>query len=92
MVVDPSARVRRLPGVEIQEIEAGAVIINMTTGKCWQLNGIGLEIWNLLSQGLSVGVVTQHMEQRYPDARARVVGDLASLVRALLNEDLVSLT
>jgi Coenzyme PQQ synthesis protein D (PqqD) len=92
MVVDPSAHVRRLPGVEVQEIGSGAVIVNMTTGKCWQLNGISLEIWNLFSQGLSVGVVTQHLEQSYPDARDRVVGDIASLVRILVSEQLVSLT
>jgi hypothetical protein len=48
MTLSPDARLVPRPDVAAREIEDGAVLVNMGSGACFELNRIGFEIWKAL--------------------------------------------
>jgi|SRR5450432_2683245 len=51
MTLPVDARLVPRPNVAAREINDGAVLVNMGSGACFELNRIGFEIWKLLGSG-----------------------------------------
>ena len=47
MPLSPRAVFSRRSGVDSRPISDGAVVVNMTSGMCFELNRLGAEIWEL---------------------------------------------
>jgi len=81
------------PGIEFRSLGNGAVLVNMTSGGCFELNRIGSAIWSRLQQGASVGDLISDLTVRYgitADAAERDMVPWIESLRAagLLSEDL----
>ena len=71
--------------------EDRAVLVNLQTGRCFELNRIGAEIWQLLAGGKSVGGACDALAERYPAARDVLRDDVLGLIRSLLREKLAEI-
>ena len=92
---DPVAATTPLPvpvaGVVFQHVPGGAVLLSTADEVYFGLNGVGAQIWEMLSPaGASVEDACARLLARYPDADpARVAHDVATLLAALRDARLV---
>jgi hypothetical protein len=77
------------PEVAVREIEDGAVLVNMKSGGCFELNRIGSEIWKLLQEKKSLAGICDSLSARYSIAREVLATDVESLFESLVHAGLV---
>jgi hypothetical protein len=92
MELSDDARVKPVAGVSVRPLDERAVLVNLTTGRCFELNRIGAEIWEMLAGGRSVGGVCDELAERYPAERAILRDDVLGLVRSLVREGLAEVS
>lgn len=77
------------PTVIHQTIGGETVIIHLTSGLYYSLEGSGADIWERLSQGHAVGDVTDEFARSSPGDRDAIAEDVVAFVHRLVEEDLV---
>lgn len=82
----------RRSGVESRPLDGGAVLVDLTTGNCFELNRIGAEIWELLSQKTTEEAICSALAGRYPVERTELASDVRGLLEALKRHGLVDQT
>jgi hypothetical protein len=91
-VFDPSDVVRRHPEVILRTTPSGALLIDMMTGRCWQLNQLGADFLSQIDTGKAFRDVFDALGSRYdvsPDVLRR---DLFRLAQELLDGGLIERT
>jgi hypothetical protein len=78
------------PTVVSQETNEGAVLLEMTTGDCFELNRVGAEIWGALSRGEPLPVLVAALARRYDVPAATIEADANALIAALRGRGLVN--
>jgi hypothetical protein len=91
MSVDARTRLVRKDDVVERSIEDGAVLVDMTSGRCWELNRLGVEVWSLLSNGQDLQGICDLLAGRYSVVPATLMSDVIDLARTLLTAQLVDL-
>jgi hypothetical protein len=89
MPLPVDTRLAPKPDVAVREIDDGAVLVNMGSGACFELNRVGFEVWKALGSGATVGGVCQALDGRYPVAPEVLAADVRGLVEALVGAGLV---
>jgi hypothetical protein len=89
MALSIDARLVPRADVAAREINDGAVLVNMGSGACFELNRVGFEIWKALGPGATVGAICEALGGRYPIDREVLVADVRSLAEALAGAGLV---
>ena len=51
----------------IEEVNGKNIIINLDNGGFFQINEIGLEIWNAISENINKGELIEIFNQKYKD-------------------------
>jgi Coenzyme PQQ synthesis protein D (PqqD) len=92
--MDISVDARLVPRADVaaREINDGAVLVNMGSGACFELNRVGFEIWKALGPGATVGAICQSLGGRYAIAPEVLAADVRSLAEALAGAGLVDVT
>ena len=90
MTLPVDARLVPRPDVAAREIDDGAVLVNMGSGACFELNRIGFEIWKVLGSGATVGGICAALDGRYSVGREVLAADVRGLVEALVGAGLVT--
>jgi hypothetical protein len=85
----PDAVLRPAVTVAARQIDDGLVLVNLETGKCWELNPVGALIWEQLSRGESLGSVCLTVASRYSAAPEAVRSDTEKLVADLVAQGLL---
>jgi hypothetical protein len=80
------------PEIAAREINDGAVLVDMKSGGCFELNRIGFEIWQLLQQKRSFATICDSLCARYPVQREVLASDVESLIESLVRAGLVEKT
>jgi hypothetical protein len=75
--------------VAAREIDDGAVLVNMASGACFELNRIGFEIWKALGPGATVDGICDALGGRYSVEREVLAADVRRLVDALVAAGLI---
>jgi hypothetical protein len=89
MTLASDARVVPRPDVAVREIDDGAVLVNMGSGACFELNRVGFEIWRALGPGATIAGICDALGGRYSVEREALAADVGSLVGALVAASLV---
>lgn len=77
------------PTVVSQPTRDGAVLLEMTTGDCFELNQVGAEIWAALAKGEALGGVIGTVASRYGLPASTIEADARSLIDDLLKKGLL---
>jgi hypothetical protein len=75
--------------VVMQPTDNGAVLMDPTTGNCYELNRIGAEIWKLLAAGQPDAEIASTLAARYGVPQSEVAADVARLLADLARHRLV---
>jgi hypothetical protein len=78
------------PLVVLQETAAGAVLMDVASGDCFELNQIGTEIWSRLARQERVPAIVTALAARYEVASAALEKDVGGLVSQLLQHGLLT--
>jgi hypothetical protein len=82
-------RLRRAASVQSRALPDGAVLVDMQTGQCFELNQTGAEVWALLRAPTTVASLCDHLEARYRRGAEQITRDVGAVVEQLLGAKLV---
>lgn len=82
-------RLTQRSGIETRPMaNKGAILVDMTTGRCYRLNRVGAEIWALLRAPLAASEICAEVAKKYEPPPATLEGDVRALVAQLLASQL----
>lgn len=71
------------PMIVAHQASEGAVLVDVNTGDCYELNRVGAEIWERLCRGESVEQVVEALSTSYAAAQTSIASDVATLIEEL---------
>jgi len=87
--IDRETRVRIAEDVVFRDLAGEAVLLNLKTGVYFGLDPVGTRVWHLIGEGRSVGEIVDALVAEYDVSAPRCAADLADLLVALRDGDLV---
>jgi PqqD family protein of HPr-rel-A system len=79
-----------VPSVLVRPLGDGAILLDSISGSVYQLNRVGVEVWELLSSATTAAVICDTLATRYSLDRGRVERDVERLLAGLRTAGLVS--
>ena len=70
-------------------IDGEAIVIDLSTGVYYSMNGVGAGVWTLIEQRHSVAEITDALRDAYDEAPGSIEDDVRKLIGELLAEDLI---
>jgi Coenzyme PQQ synthesis protein D (PqqD) len=81
-------RLRPAAHTSLQPLDDRAVLVDLRTGRCWELNKIAFTMWRLLAEGQPVSAVAVAISTHYTVAEDVARRDVLELARSLVSEGL----
>ena len=78
--------------VIVTELDGEAVLLHLDTKLYFSLNAMGVTIWKLLDEGLTLGQIGERLFQEYDVTPEKARQCVVDLVDQLNDEQLVSIT
>jgi hypothetical protein len=75
--------------VAVRALDQGAVLVDMRSGSCFELNRVGYEVWLLIQDGKSEAAICEALAQQYATPLERVAVDVRHLLRTLAEQNLI---
>jgi hypothetical protein len=72
------------PMITAQFMHTGALLMDIASGDCFELNAVGAEVWQALERGDSVARVVHGMTEKYKISSERAAADVSDLLTNLL--------
>lgn len=72
-----------------QPTDTGAVLMDQTTGNCFELNRVGAVIWQALSEGKSTEIIAAELVETYRVKPETAAADVETLVSSLVQHGLL---
>jgi hypothetical protein len=88
-VVSLSTVVHRRQDVAVRSIATGALLVDLGTGRCWQLNRVGAAFLSQLDKPTPLNIVCGSLQGRYGVAKDVLEADLCRLAGELLDAGLI---
>lgn len=79
----------RVRDVQTRVLEDGAVLVNLATGACFELNRVGAQVWELLLPGSTESAICEALAERYSVTREVLAADVRRLLIELLQNRLL---
>ena len=89
MAIAAETRLRPCRDVAARQIDDGAILVNMASGKCFELNRVGFDIWGALGDGNTVRGVCEALAGRYRVENEVLAADVQLLVQTLAEAGLI---
>ncbi len=87
--ITPSATVTPSPGVLVQDLPDGEIVLlSMATETYFGLDGVGAEMWGRLSEGKPIRTMAEELCSEYDVDPEALEGDLLDLVGQLVEAGL----
>jgi Coenzyme PQQ synthesis protein D (PqqD) len=77
------------PFVVVQPTESGAVLLDIGTGECFELNELGVEVWSQLVKTQSLSEIAADLAKAYDAPISQIEADVRQLVEGLIKYSLV---
>lgn len=87
---EAAARLRAPSDVVSQRLGDAGVLIDMRSGRMFELNATGIRVWELVTEGCSTAEAASRLEQEFAATPAALHAEVAGLVDALVREGLLS--
>lgn len=85
----PDSRFLRTDRVVHRELKEGAVLLNLDDGSYFQVNPVGLIVWESFDDNDLVGII-DIVRSKFSEAPPSVEADVTAFVEALLDRGLIS--
>lgn len=93
MTAGSAVRYAQAPGVELRVVDDDAFLVAAPAGTIHHLNATGAAIWRQLAEPARFDDLLALLETAFPEVpRHRLASDLESLLKALAEENLITVT
>jgi len=89
--LDPNLRLKQKTGVEARSLDRGMLLVDLSSGRCYRLNRVGAEVWQLLVGSPRLNDLFTNIATRYPVPTDQIETDVGDLISDLLREELVEI-
>ena len=83
------ATFRPSPDVVVRELDGESVVLDLSSGRYFGLNGVGTRVWQLIGQGNAVDGLIKAVAAEYEADEATIERDVLALVEELETRGLV---
>ena len=73
----------------VKPLDEGSVALNLATGEYYPMNETAARMWSMLADGRTETEIVDDIKSRYPSSVEKVKGDLARLIRDLIEKGLL---
>jgi hypothetical protein len=80
------------PNIVVQQTNDGAILMDMASGDCFELNRLGAEVWARLGKGESPAELVASVAASYGVPPATVQSDVQALLQVLTDSGLLTST
>lgn len=80
---------RLSPDVVVRELDGESVVLDLSSGRYFGLNGVGTRVWQLIGQGHAVDGLIKAVAAEYEADEATIERDVLALVEELETRGLV---
>ena len=80
------------PNVVVQQTNDGAILMDMASGDCFELNRLGADVWGRLGKGESPAELVANVAASYDVPAAKVESDVQALLQLLTQNGLLTST
>jgi len=77
------------PKVIHETIEGETVLVNLDSGNYYSIDGVGVDVWNLIETGIDGGGIIEAIAQRYAGERETMEQAIYSFMKELEQEALI---
>lgn len=77
------------PKTVAQRVAGALIVLQIETGQYYSLEGVGERIWELVSQGKTLGMVAQSLSAEYDAPLEQILQDVVELTEELSREKLL---
>jgi hypothetical protein len=77
------------PLIVARPMDRGAILMNTSSGDCFELNGVGALVWDLIGRGLALQGIVDAIVKAYDIDEATARADLLRLVDDLARQGIV---
>lgn len=86
-----SLDIKLLPrqGLRVQAVGDSALVVDLDSGKCFELNRMGVEVWQLIAQGTTSARICAALSERFSVDPAILRTDVGKLVDDLASHGLL---
>lgn len=88
MEFESDSRFRRTERVVHRDLKDGAVLLNLDDGSYFEVNPVGLLIWDAIDEDNLAGVI-ERVRTAFVDAPPAVTDDVKAFMKALLTKGLI---
>ena len=81
---------RPAPEATVKSLEDRGVIVDMRTGRCWELNAVGFAMWTLAAEGRSVAETIAAISARYGVSPGTSENDVSAFLQSLVDAGLLN--
>jgi Coenzyme PQQ synthesis protein D (PqqD) len=85
----PDLVLRPNPQVIAKRLDQTTVLVDISTGRIFELNETGTRVWELLGQGLNIDRIIQHLIFEFEVADSQAAEEVSKLLSQLRNQGLV---
>ena len=89
MTLQPEARYKPNPDINVRVLDGEAVLLNIRTGAYFSLNKVGTHIWQLYNDGQTLAGTVGGVCQRFAVDPQRAETDVRNLTEKLLERGLL---
>jgi Coenzyme PQQ synthesis protein D (PqqD) len=79
------------PLVVAQRMDKGAILMDTSSGECFELNAVGADVWSGIEQGRSFDDIAHDLAQQYRLPPDQIRTDIEDLLASLLRCGVVRL-
>jgi hypothetical protein len=83
---------RLSPDVVFRELDGESVVLDLSSGRYFGLNGVGTRVWQLVGDGAGVDAVIRAMTSEYDADEATIARDVIALLDELQERGLIVAT
>jgi DNA-binding transcriptional ArsR family regulator len=80
---------RKRPEVTFRSTPSGALLVDLNTGQCWQLNELGADFLSQVDPSKSIGELCDALGMRYTVSQATLRHDILRLTEQLSDAGLI---
>ena len=88
-MLTPESRLSRSPDPLTSEIDGELVMMDVESGKYFNLDAIGTDIWNRIGDGIGFGTLCAALAQDYDAEAATIARDVTTFVTTMADKGLV---
>jgi hypothetical protein len=73
-------------------MDKGAILMNTSSGDCFELNGVGAFVWDCIGRGMGLEAIARELVKAYEIDETTARADLSRLIEELERQGIVRAT